>query len=876
MLHPSQEHREGLAGFFESRLADMVAAQPRQSIHRFRVMPCELKVGFGTGDEECSSIGNQCQSEEVHVATIHQIERSCFEEETVEPSHVVLARPSNVDAGGNRATQVDLGVHLDSCLRLPEIRPWKKSERKIDRGGIQRIDRIIQIDAEILAHIKGPCLADQALGEVFPYPPVPIFVGFGERRFGNLFGEAKVIESFGSGIEVGGAVAKSIPRCHLGKDHADELLSALEMTNTLLCSISGDEPGESLAFDECDNLGEDVAAGVHRRGAWKIPPEVQMRDTENFSQPIHYVQFADPTPSVNRTPVSFLDEFRFVCYKTFDTVKARSMKKFMTFSDNKRILSNFVFIALTAQASAGGVAAFKEQKFHADGSATILVYSELIIGNAPFIKVINGAKTVTIDREKFAGNVEVLSALPDTITNDDELKPLRVSLDAIKAFSLRYPKSSSLLQGHITALEKSINQFNSGQVRYDREWIERAKFNSIVEEKRKQLDKVRQADAVLAAENQKRKEEQARFAAEQRDKGLELYEEQWLPKDEVAKLLKRDQENALIAKDINNKSVSNSIYSVFQIIDDGMLIEFHDGNVKQGGLNTSLAFLFGAAKGAAADGDYYKGTLYWCGNYSYVNKLDIKKTVNAYCLNLDDAIDRVKSTIYGSVVDKGDGESNESSGGSASALPEPLQGASSFGSGVFVGREGYFITNAHVVEDAKSITILHAGKKLKAEIVKSSKVADLAILKVNQPIVGITISAEEAEPGQDAYALGFPQPEIQGLEIKITKGVISSGKGINEDDTRFQIDTAVQPGNSGGPLCDKSGNLIGVVVARLNEIAVANMTGSIPQNVNYAIKASEVIAMLRSKSVGFEVTSNEGPQNGIKRASAATGLVIIR
>jgi len=56
-----------------------------------------------------------------------------------------------------------------------------------------------------------------------------------------------------------------------GVYHADELLPALEMTNTLLCSISGDEPGKSIAFDEFDNLGEDVAVGVHRRGAWKIP-----------------------------------------------------------------------------------------------------------------------------------------------------------------------------------------------------------------------------------------------------------------------------------------------------------------------------------------------------------------------------------------------------------------------------------------------------------------------------------------------------------------------------------------------------------------------------------------------------------------------------
>ena len=346
------------------------------------------------------------------------------------------------------------------------------------------------------------------------------------------------------------------------------------------------------------------------------------------------------------------------------------------------------------------------------------------------------------------------------------------------------------------------------------------------------------------------------------------------------KLQRRDQENALVMKEINSKSVMGSVYSVFQVSGEGMLIEFHTGTIRQGGVNTSLAYLFGAAKGTAADGDYYKGNLYWCGNYSYTNMAQFQKTVNAYCLDLNDAIARVRATFYGSVNENDEGKAGESSTVSSNDLPEPLLGASATGSGFFVGKEGYFVTNAHVVEDAKSIIVLHEGKKLNADVIKVSKVADLAILKVGIKCTGLPILLNEVDPGQDAFALGFPQPSIQGLEIKITKGIISSAKGIEDDDTRFQIDTAVQPGNSGGPLCDKSGRLIGVVVARLNEIAVANRTGSIPQNVNYAIKASEVAAILRSKSISFEsVTNDAGGDSaisGIKLASAATGLVIVR
>jgi hypothetical protein len=80
-----------------------------------------------------------------------------------------------------------------------------------------------------------------------------------------------VIERLGTSIETGSDVAQSIPGSHLCEDHADELLSALEMTDALLRSISGNESGKRLAIDEFDYLGEYVATGVHRSKPWKIP-----------------------------------------------------------------------------------------------------------------------------------------------------------------------------------------------------------------------------------------------------------------------------------------------------------------------------------------------------------------------------------------------------------------------------------------------------------------------------------------------------------------------------------------------------------------------------------------------------------------------------
>lgn len=213
-----------------------------------------------------------------------------------------------------------------------------------------------------------------------------------------------------------------------------------------------------------------------------------------------------------------------------------------------------------------------------------------------------------------------------------------------------------------------------------------------------------------------------------------------------------------------------------------------------------------------------------------------------------------------------------------SNAPFPVREAKSTGSGFFVGNQGYFVTNEHVVDDAKSVSIYFDGRLVQASVVNVNRIADLALLKTEEVVAGFGIVEVDAETGTDVYALGFPNPSIQGTDVKVTKGVISGTKGLDNDDTRFQIDAAVQPGNSGGPLCDKSGNLVGVVVSTLNPGALLKATGSLPQNVNYAVKASEVRAFLRSRSVAVAAIgeSADNENGGIKAAMAKTGLVVVK
>jgi S1-C subfamily serine protease len=213
-------------------------------------------------------------------------------------------------------------------------------------------------------------------------------------------------------------------------------------------------------------------------------------------------------------------------------------------------------------------------------------------------------------------------------------------------------------------------------------------------------------------------------------------------------------------------------------------------------------------------------------------------------------------------------------------LNNPLVFALRTGSGFFIGNKGYFVTNEHVVQDKKYAKILIGEQVLEAKVAHISKASDLALLKVETKIQGLDVLMNDIEIGTDIYAIGFPNPDIQGIEVKLTKGIVSSKRGINGDDTRFQIDAAIQPGNSGGPICDTSGRVLGVVVSTLDSIKVVEKTGAIPQNVNYSIKASELLAFLRSRSIEAQVNAGptasiSGVNDGLKIAISKVGLVII-
>jgi S1-C subfamily serine protease len=211
------------------------------------------------------------------------------------------------------------------------------------------------------------------------------------------------------------------------------------------------------------------------------------------------------------------------------------------------------------------------------------------------------------------------------------------------------------------------------------------------------------------------------------------------------------------------------------------------------------------------------------------------------------------------------------------SLPD-AQWPHAIGSGFFVTRDGYLLTNFHVVKDAEKIEVKYKSQFFRATVIDTDKVDDLAVLKVEGgSFAALALSARDSvDLGQQVFTIGFPNIEMQGLEPKYTDGSISSLSGMQGDPTEYQISVPVQPGNSGGPLCDANGEVVGIVVARLNDLAVMQISGVVPQNVNYAVKAQPARRLLQSVK-GLDPVAARGQKSAdpIKTVESAIAMILI-
>ena len=176
--------------------------------------------------------------------------------------------------------------------------------------------------------------------------------------------------------------------------------------------------------------------------------------------------------------------------------------------------------------------------------------------------------------------------------------------------------------------------------------------------------------------------------------------------------------------------------------------------------------------------------------------------------------------------------------------------AQSSGTGFLISNDGYIATCYHVIENSEKITIKgingNLNRNYNAKVVLTDKSNDLAIIKIDCSLnnqIPYSIKWKVSDVGEGIFTLGYPLKTTMGEEIKLTNGIISSKSGFRGDKTTYQISAPIQPGNSGGPLFDNNGFLIGITNAKHKGA----------ENVNYAIKTNILKNLIESSYLSINL-----------------------
>lgn len=173
------------------------------------------------------------------------------------------------------------------------------------------------------------------------------------------------------------------------------------------------------------------------------------------------------------------------------------------------------------------------------------------------------------------------------------------------------------------------------------------------------------------------------------------------------------------------------------------------------------------------------------------------------------------------------------------------------GTGFVVSSAGHVVTNEHVVAACARVRLEPGG--VEAAVLAKDARNDLALLKAAAPLPHFAQlrAGRSVRPGDDVVVVGYPLRQVLTSGATVTTGTVSALGGLANDPSKVQISAPIQPGNSGGPLLDRSGLVVGVIQSKLNALRIAAATGDIPQNVNFAINAATLTSFLDAQGVDY-------------------------
>lgn len=185
----------------------------------------------------------------------------------------------------------------------------------------------------------------------------------------------------------------------------------------------------------------------------------------------------------------------------------------------------------------------------------------------------------------------------------------------------------------------------------------------------------------------------------------------------------------------------------------------------------------------------------------------------------------------------------------------------SSGTGFAISENGIIATACHIIQGAKVIKVyLTRNSFVSALIIHSDPVNDLALLKIEHPTPNFLPIApmRSVKMGDKVFTIGFPLSSVLGQEAKYSEGVVSCLSGLQDAPTFLQITVPIQPGNSGGPLVNEKGEVVGIITSTAAILPFIKESGTLPQNVNWAVKADYLRPLLeQSEIVSVEVNRDQ-------------------
>ena len=263
-LDPPDFIRVLLSGVETNENTGLIADQTASTIDLMGIHSPELGITLGSDDEEGLREVDLIESGVIEIATIHNVERTCFREQIIEDVDVMDFPVSDEGKCRNTSSQIKQGVEFDRRFCFAEVCPWEQRQTQVDGGGVESIDSFLQLQAEIVLGIEASCLGYQHLGEIGIDAPVSFFIGFAQGASGYTSTNTHVVSPCGDRAQACLDITKTFTISQLGEGHAEVLVPAGESLGVFISVVSLNTSSKVVYGQEIHELCKDDSSVIHR------------------------------------------------------------------------------------------------------------------------------------------------------------------------------------------------------------------------------------------------------------------------------------------------------------------------------------------------------------------------------------------------------------------------------------------------------------------------------------------------------------------------------------------------------------------------------------------------------------------------------------